>query len=100
MSTHTIVRYRTTPEAADENARLVADVYAALAELDPDDFRYTTYRLTGGVSFVHVAQSDGDTNPLQSLPAFAEFQRDLQARCVEPPAPTQASVVGSYGFAA
>lgn len=100
MNKNTIVRYRTTPEAADENARLVADVYAALAELDPGDFRYATYRLTDGVTFVHVAQQDGEANPLQSLPAFAEFQRELQARCVEPPAPTQASVVGSYGFAA
>jgi hypothetical protein len=100
MSRNTIVRYRTTLEAADENARLVAAVYAALNELDPGDFRYATYRLDDGVSFVHVAQQDGETNPLQSLPEFAQFQRDLQARCVEPPAPTQASIVGSYGFAA
>ena len=98
MSKNTIVRYRTHPEAADENARLVEDVYAALAESDPGGFRYTTYRLADGVTFVHVARQDGDDNPLQSLPAFAEFQRNLGERCAEPPAPTGATVVGSYGW--
>ncbi len=41
MSRTVVVRYRTRPEAADENARLVEGVYAALAQLDPGDFRYT-----------------------------------------------------------
>jgi hypothetical protein len=97
MSNSVIVRYRTTPEAADENARLVAEVYRALADTAPDGFRYTTYRLADGVTFVHVADHDGD-NPLATLPAFAEFQRDLAGRCVEPPAPSGATVVGSYGI--
>ena len=64
MSRNVIVRYRTHPEAADENARLVEAVYAALAEADPGDFRYTTYRLADGVTFVHVAHQDGPENPL------------------------------------
>jgi hypothetical protein len=97
MSKTVVVRYRVSPEAADENARLVEAVYAALAELEPADFRYVTYRLDDGVSFVHVAHH-GPTNPLASLPAFAEFQRELPQRCVEPPAPSEASVVGSYGM--
>ena len=32
MGKTTIVRYRTRPEAAEENARLVEAVYAALAD--------------------------------------------------------------------
>ena len=92
------MRYKTRPEAADENARLVAAVYAALAEADPGDFRYITYRLADGVTFVHVAHQDGETNPLTTLPEFAEFQRELGARCVEQPDPTAATVVGSYGW--
>jgi hypothetical protein len=99
MSRAVVVRYRTTPEAADENARLVAAVYAALAKVAPADFRYATYRLADGVTFVHVAEASGDANPLASLPEFAEFQRDLDRRCVEPPMPSAASVVGSYGLA-
>ena len=98
MSRNVIVRYRTHPKVADENARLVEAVYAALAEADPGDFRYTTYRLADGVTFVHVAQQDGPENPLQTLPAFAEFQRELQQRCAEPPAPSEATIVGSYGW--
>jgi hypothetical protein len=92
-----VVRYRTRPEAADENARLVAAVYAALAELAPSGFSYATYRLADGV-FVHVARLDTAQNPLSTLPAFAEFQRDLESRCLEQPDPQEATVVGSYGW--
>lgn len=97
MSRTLVVRYRTHPEAAQENARLVADVYAALAKLEPSGFEYTTYRLADDVSFVHVAHFEGDgENPLATLPEFAEFQRELGERCAEPPEPSLATVVGSY----
>jgi len=96
MSETVIVRYRTRPEAAEENARLVENVYAALAATDPGDFRYETYRLDDGTTFVHIARVTG-ANPLTDLPAFVEFQRDLAQRCAEPPAPAAASLVGSYG---
>jgi hypothetical protein len=97
MSKTVIVRYRTRPNAAEENARLVKGVFTALAEVDPGDFRYTTYQLADGVTFVHVANFAGSGNPLATLPAFAEFQRELGQRCDEPPAPSDATVVGSYG---
>ena len=96
MSKNVIVRYRTRPDAAEENARLVEAVYAALAEQAPADFSYTTYRLEDGVTFVHVACHGDGANPLPGLPEFAEFQRELRARCDEPPAPSEATVVGSY----
>jgi hypothetical protein len=100
MGKTAIIRYRTHPEAAAENARLVEAVYAALAALDPSGFRYSTYRLDDGATFVHVARFDGEANPLATLPAFAEFQRDLLQRCVEPPEPSGATLVGSYGVSA
>ncbi len=99
MSTSVIVRYRTRPDAVEENVRLIEAVYDALAELAPGDFRYTTYRLADGVTFLHVATQGGTQSPLPSLPAFAEFQRDIAARCDEPPAPSGATIVGSYGEA-
>ena len=98
MTTTTVIRYRTKTDAGDENARLVAAVYAALAELKPSGFAYATYRLADGVTFVHVARLDADENPLSKLPAFLEFQRELESRCVEQPSPTPATVVGSYGW--
>jgi len=97
MSKTVVVRYRTRPDAADENARLVEAVFTALTEIGPADFRYTTYRLADAGTFVHVARFAGTDNPLARLPAFAEFQRELPQRCVEPPAPSEATVVGSYG---
>ena len=45
MSKNVIVRYRTRPDAADENARLVEEVYAALADQQPADFRCGAKRL-------------------------------------------------------
>jgi hypothetical protein len=96
MSRDVIVRYRTRPEAADENSRLIEAVFASLAEIKPKGLAYRTFRLADDVTFVHVAHFDGAENPLATLPAFAEFQRDLAGRCAEPPAPTEATVVGSY----
>jgi hypothetical protein len=96
MSRTLIIRYQTTSEAADANSRLVEDVYAALAELEPPDFSYATYRLQDGVSFVHIARLDGPENPLSTLPAFAAFQRDLAQRCVVAPDPSAATLLGSY----
>ena len=96
MNKNVIVRYRTRPEVADENSRLVGAVYASLSEVQPDGFVYTTYRLADGATFVHVAHFEVDENPLVTLPAFAEFQCDLGDRCVEPPAPAEATIVGSY----
>jgi hypothetical protein len=96
VSKNVIVRYRTRLEAAEENRRVVEAVFASLAELKPNGFAYTTYRLADGVSFLHLARLDGAANPLATLPAFAEFQRDLARRCVETPTPTEATIVGSY----
>jgi hypothetical protein len=96
MSRTVIVRYQTRPETAKENARLVEEVYAALAERQPDGLRYATYQLADGVTFVHVATLDAAENPLSTLPAFAEFQRELAQRCAEQPMPSEATLVGSY----
>ena len=76
-----VIRYTTRPECADENERLVREVFAELAQENPAGLRYATFRLADGVSFVHVAVTDGDENPLTSSPAFAAFQADIGQRC-------------------
>lgn len=96
MSRTSVIRYRTRPDAAEENVRLVEAVYAALAKASPRDFEYATYRLEDGVTFVHVARLPDADNPLARIPEFAEFQRELLDRCVEQPDPKGATVVGSY----
>lgn len=97
MST-VVVRYRTTEGGAQRNQELVEKVFAELAETRPEGLRYATFRLADGVSFVHVAEVAGGSNPLDDSPAFAEFQRELLDRCAEPPAPSPATLVGSYRF--
>jgi len=97
MSKTVIVRYRTRPYSADENARLIKAVLSAVTAVGPADFQYAIYRLADGVTFVHVARHGGDENPLVDLPEFVEFTRELGQRCAEPPAPSEATLVGSYG---
>ena len=95
-----VIRYKTKPERADENQRLVEAVYAELASKDPGGLRYATFRLEDGVTFIHIFMTDPDDAPntMGAIAAFAEFQRGLPERCVEPPAPQGATVVGSYRF--
>ncbi len=98
MTSIKVVRYTTKPEAADENARLVAAVYTELAATRPEGLRYATLRLDDGVSFVHIAALDTEPNPLNSSPAFAQFQAQLGDRVADGPDPRDATVVGSFGL--
>jgi hypothetical protein len=91
MST-AVIRYRTKPEAADENQRLIENVFAELAIKAPAGLCYSSFRLDDGVSFLHLASGEG----LQDLPAFQEFQRNLADRLVEGPTRTSATQVGGY----
>ena len=93
-----VIRYKTKPESADENQRLVEAVYAELADRGPAGMRYATFRLADGVTFIHIFMTDTDDTPntMGDIAAFAEFQRELAQRCVEPPAAQAATVVGSY----
>lgn len=98
MSKAVIVRYQTTAETADENQRLVEQVYAKLAASDPGGLRYATFRLADGVSFVHVAFIEGEVNPLSDVAEFQVFQAGLPDRLAQGPEPQDATIVGSYRF--
>jgi hypothetical protein len=91
-----VVRYETRADAAEENQRLVERVFLELNQAAPPGLRYATFRLAGGVSFVHVAFVEGDDNPLSRSAAFAEFQRGAADRMVGPPVQADAALVGSY----
>jgi hypothetical protein len=96
MTTTKVIRYRTKPEQADENERLIREVFAELAAESPDGLHYATFRLDDGVSFVHVAILDGEENPLTSSPAFAAFQAGIAERCAEGPIPADATAIGNF----
>jgi hypothetical protein len=94
-----VVQYRTRPESADENRRLIENVFAELAERRPGNLRYVSLCLEDGVSFVHVAVESGEPGEsLAEVPAFQAFVRDVGARCEVQPVASGAAVVGSYGF--
>jgi hypothetical protein len=93
-----LIRYQTKPEFADENQRLVEQVYEELRLKDPGGVHYATLRLADGVTFLHLFTTDSDAaaNTLGGIAAFAEFQRDLLGRCAEAPVAQDVTVVGSY----
>lgn len=92
-----MVRYKTSEGHAETNVTLVHAVFDALRASAPAGFRYATYRLADGVTFIHLATIEtAGTNPLAALPAFRVFQEELAGRCVEPPVVTELTAVDSY----
>jgi len=92
----TVIRYKAKPEMADSNAELVAAVFAELKAAQPEGLRYMSLRLEDD-TFIHVVETaDDGASPLPKLPAFAAFQSGIRERCVEPPLPKGATVVGNY----
>ena len=91
-----MVRYKVKPDRVDENEQLVRAVYEELAATAPAALRYATFRLDDGVSFVHIATVEDESNPLAEVAAFARFQADVRDRCEEPPVVTELHEVGSY----
>jgi hypothetical protein len=92
-----LVQYRTHPERANENQALIAAVFAELRETPIAGMDYQAMRLDDD-TFVHVvtiAPGVAD-DAITKLAAFQAFQRDLRARCVEPPVRRAATVVGSH----
>ncbi|MEO8622383.1 MAG: hypothetical protein ABI625_15030 [bacterium] len=95
-----IVRYRVKADRAEENARLVQAVFASLESERPEGFRYASFRLDDGVSFVHIVSQDGEGKggPLQNLPAFKAFVAEIHDRCDVQPETTVLHEVASYRF--
>jgi hypothetical protein len=92
-----MVRYKVKPDQVAVNEQLVRDVYAELANAQPGGFRYATFKLDDGLSFVHLAAQEGD-NPLPGIAAFQRFQEGIGDRCDEPPVVTELEEVGSFHF--
>ena len=93
----TVVRYKTKPEQADENALLIEQVFAELRAKAPNDVRYLSLRLADG-TFVHVsvAETEDGVSPIPKLTAFGLFQSGIKERCIEPPKSSDATIVGHY----
>jgi hypothetical protein len=93
-----MVRYKVKAGHEAENEALVQAVYRELAETQPPGFRYGTFKLEDGLTFVHFAavESEGGRNPLPDLEAFRAFQSGIRERCEEPPVVSELHEVGSF----
>jgi hypothetical protein len=94
---HVMVRYTTRADQADENARLITEVFESLQRSAPPGLSYASYRLDDGVSFVHVASiADPDKNPLRQLAEFNTFTAGVRDRCEALPVTTVLTQLGQY----
>jgi radical SAM superfamily enzyme with C-terminal helix-hairpin-helix motif len=91
----TLIRYKTRPDAAEENAGLIEKVFEELKAKKPEGVRYLSLRLDDD-TFVHFVEAEAGSTPLPSLDAFKAFQSGIRERCVEPPLPSGVTIVGSY----
>jgi len=92
-----MVKYRVKADRVAENERLIADVFAELANARLP-VQYAAYRMPDGVSFVHVAAVElvEGKNPLVALPAFQRYVAEIGARCDEPPVSTELAAIGVF----
>jgi hypothetical protein len=91
-----VVRYKTKPETTDENQRLVERVFDELHAKSPAGLRYLSVRLADGTFLHFVMTEDGAGVALPELESFRAFQSEIRERCVEPPHPEEATIVGDY----
>jgi hypothetical protein len=94
-----MVRYKVKHEQVARNEELVRAVYEELHRVGPSGLRYATFKLPDGLTFIHLADTDGGAgNPLTGLAAFTAFQTGVRERCDEPPVVSELSEVGSYAW--
>ena len=98
MSKTIVVRYKTHPQHAQENAELIARVFDALHREKPVGVHYQVLRAEEGLSFTHVATlEDGlPVHPITSLPEFKTFPADIGTRCEIAPQQVPSVVLGRY----
>ncbi|HEU5294666.1 MAG TPA: hypothetical protein VFU71_07745 [Burkholderiaceae bacterium] len=95
-----MIRYKLKPECVADNERLSRAVFEALRRKQPAGVHYATFRLADGLSFMHVVSYDEGVgnDVLTAMPEFKAFSEGVRDRCAEPPARTELTEVGSYGF--
>ena len=93
----TLIRYRTKADMSEKNAALIAAVFAELKATQPEGVRYLSLRLEDD-TFIHLVENPADdgASVLTGLASFGAFQSGIRERCVEPPMPRSAVIVGNY----
>ena len=93
-----IVRYKVKAGKAEENEKYIQKVFEELHKNRPDGLRYASFKLSDGVSFVHIVsiETPDDRNLLIETPAFKLFNAGIKDRCEEQPVLAEMTEVGSY----
>jgi hypothetical protein len=92
----TIISYTVRPATAKVNEELIRDVFDELAEVEPENVRYTAYALEDGVSFLHLVEVKDGENPIPDLASFKRYTEAVLERCQQQPVVNQAREVGTY----
>lgn len=98
MTEVAVVQYRVRPESAEENQRLIEQVFAELALKQPDGLRYASFRLDDGVTFMHIVMSEEGMDVLPQLAAFQKFSGTIADRIESQPVRSSLNILGSYRF--
>ncbi len=94
---HTMVSYTVKPGHEQENAALVRDVFAELAQGRPAGFRYAVFQLPDSRQFVHLYTDEGAApGALQQLPAFGAFVAAAKDLHEQPATFTEPELIGDY----
>lgn len=92
-----MIRYKVKPEEVERHLELLDDVYEELESTRPDGFRWATFRLEDGLTFVDFVVGEDLPGPLPRLQSFRRYRAGLDERCDERDA-AELYVVGSYRF--
>lgn len=93
-----MVRAEVTPERVPDVEAATHKMFAAIKEAQPQGVRYASCRLSDDTTFVVFLELESADNPLETIPAFAEFQANLKEWLAGPPTLESLRVVGSYGL--
>ena len=93
--TYNLIRYGVKDAGIAANRALVAKVFEALDEAQPQSVCYLVLELENG-EFVHLAGYDKDSSALTELDAFKAFGAHHVERRSTPLARSPAKVVGNY----
>jgi hypothetical protein len=93
-----MVRYKVKTRSGDQERETRPRRLRRTASHRPAGFRYATFQLDDGVTFVHLAsvESEAKQSPLAALESFQRFQTGIADRCDEPPVVTETREIGSF----
>ena len=92
-----MVTYRVKDGRGAENSAYVRDVMADLDARGTEGVTYSVYLLDDGVTFLHVADEEGEGGKLHVSEAFQRFTASLlEDRCAGTPELHPMTLVGRY----